>query len=87
MQHLLRKHSIEVFNVIDKQKGHIYVCGDVKMAEQVGETFVDIIAKEGEMTHAKAETVLKTMRVSRINYKKKHKKTKKQKKTHLSRIA
>ncbi len=64
VQDLLRKHSAEVFELIDKLKGHFYVCGDVQMAAEVGETLEGIIANEGQMSDNKAKAYMSNLRVS-----------------------
>lgn len=66
VQDMLRRHSAEVYNLIDQSKGHFYVCGDVQMAAEVGETLEGIISKEGKMTLDKAKAYMSNMRVSAI---------------------
>ena len=53
-----------MFELIDKLKGHFYVCGDVQMAAEVGETLEGIIAQEGRLTTDKAKAYMSNMRVS-----------------------
>ena len=61
---MLRKNASEVFRLIDELKGHLYVCGDIKMASEVETTLEDIITTEGKMTRDEAKAYLSNMRVS-----------------------
>ncbi|KAA0203364.1 hypothetical protein HAZT_HAZT012159 [Hyalella azteca] len=62
VQHLLAQDAALVWDLIGKQNGHLYVCGDAKnMAREVNLTIIDICRKEGDMTQQQAEDYVKTM--------------------------
>ena len=52
-----------VFDTLCKNFGHLYVCGDVKMANDVGNTVKKIFMKEGEMKEEEAEKWIQEMKV------------------------
>ncbi|KPM03085.1 nitric oxide synthase-like protein 1, partial [Sarcoptes scabiei] len=47
VQDILRKLSKKIFTKLIEQKGHIYVCGDVSMAEDVNKTLQQILQENG----------------------------------------
>ena len=53
-----------IYSVLHKKVGHLYVCGDVKMANDVEGAVTRIIAKEGQMTKIEAENWINEMKVS-----------------------
>uniref|UniRef100_UPI00398EFA45 nitric oxide synthase, inducible-like n=1 Tax=Pristiophorus japonicus TaxID=55135 RepID=UPI00398EFA45 len=56
VQDVLReKLPSEIYKVLHKENGHIYICGEIKMAQDVTETLKDIIAKQGGMNIEDAE--------------------------------
>ncbi|XP_067864479.1 nitric oxide synthase 2b, inducible [Heptranchias perlo] len=59
VQDILReKLAPEVYKVLHEEKGHIYICGEIKMAQDVTETLKCIIAKQGGMNIEDAEEFL-----------------------------
>ena len=52
-----------VFDNLCKNFGHLYVCGDVQMAIDVGNTLKKIFMKEGNMTEEEAEKLIHEMKV------------------------
>ncbi|XP_055513563.1 nitric oxide synthase 2b, inducible [Leucoraja erinacea] len=48
----------EVYSVLHKEKGHIYICGEIKMAQDVTDTLKAIVAKQGNMSIEDAEEFL-----------------------------
>ncbi|WCK56648.1 assimilatory sulfite reductase (NADPH) flavoprotein subunit [Aneurinibacillus sp. Ricciae_BoGa-3] len=61
VQHRMLEHSKELFEWM-QQGAVIYICGDEKnMAHDVHHTLLEIIAKEGGMSHEKAEAYLAGM--------------------------
>ena len=52
-----------VFDTLCKNSGHLYVCGDVKMANDVENTLKKIFVKEGEMEEEEAEKWIQEMKV------------------------
>ncbi|KAF2360617.1 NADPH-cytochrome P450 reductase [Trinorchestia longiramus] len=62
VQHLLAQDATLFWDLVGKQKGHVYVCGDAKnMAREVQATIIDICKTEGSMTQQQAEDYVKTM--------------------------
>lgn len=57
----------EIFNAIDSENGHFYVCGDVKMAHDVTTKLEQIIMENGRMTPEEAKHYIVTMRVRNRN--------------------
>jgi len=55
VQHLLEENSKDVFEQIVEKEGEIYICGDVKMADDVMHTLTEIWEKEGSMTFVEAD--------------------------------
>ena len=52
-----------IYSALHKKMGHLYVCGDVKMANDVEGAVTRIIAKEGQMTKIEAENWINEMKV------------------------
>ena len=62
VQHLLAEDGSLIWDIIGKQNGHVYVCGDAKnMAREVNSAIVSICSREGSMTTQQAEDYVKTM--------------------------
>lgn len=60
--HYLQKHASKVWNLLSKENGHIYVCGDAKnMARDVNEILINICKTEGQMTHEVALNFIKDL--------------------------
>ncbi|XP_019348966.1 nitric oxide synthase, inducible [Alligator mississippiensis] len=56
VQDILRsKLEAEVHQVIHEDKGHLYVCGDVRMARDVAQTLREMFAKRLKLTEEQAE--------------------------------
>ena len=55
-----------LFETLHKQKGHMYVCGDVTMAADVSKTLHEIFAQEGKMTVAEAAAAIKEIKVGLV---------------------
>lgn len=53
-----------LYEDIVTKKGHFYVCGDVRMADDVVNTLVMIFESVGKINHESAESYLETMKVS-----------------------
>lgn len=64
VQDLAVKESESVYNLIVREKGHIYVCGDVTMAEHVYVTLRKIIAQRENKTEVEVEKFMLALRVS-----------------------
>ena len=65
VQDKLREQGEEVWRWI-QEGAHIYVCGDAnRMAKDVEETLLEIVASYGEMDHEQADEFLSELRVER----------------------
>ncbi|XP_072115018.1 nitric oxide synthase 1-like [Mobula birostris] len=55
VQDIIRNQlSEELFWALDSQKGHLYICGDVTMAQDVSQTVQEIIAAQGSLSLTEA---------------------------------
>lgn len=54
----------KIFQAIDADGGHFYVCGDVKMAHDVTTKLEQIIAQKRDLTPEQAKHYVVKMRVS-----------------------
>ncbi|MBN3299782.1 NOS2 protein, partial [Amia calva] len=61
---LTDKLSEELFSVLHQRQGHIYICGDVRMARDVAETLKEIFAHKLGMSLAQAGDYLTQLKVS-----------------------
>ncbi|NP_001191505.1 nitric oxide synthase 2 [Aplysia californica] len=64
VQDMLRENAPEVLDLIVKQSGHFYVCGDVTMADDVKKSLEQILQDKGDMSRAEAETFMQELRSS-----------------------
>lgn len=55
VQNLLAKNAKETWDLIDRDGGSIYVCGGVKMGNDVHKTLETIVSEEGKMAADKAK--------------------------------
>ncbi|XP_067866663.1 nitric oxide synthase 2b, inducible [Heterodontus francisci] len=63
VQDILREQlATEVFKMLHEGNGHIYICGEIKMAQDVTETLKGIIAKQGGMSIEDAEEFLSELK-------------------------
>ncbi|XP_048122588.1 methionine synthase reductase isoform X1 [Alosa alosa] len=63
VQHNLLLHAKEVANILLKEKGYFYVCGDAKnMAKDVNDVLVDIIVAEMEVDKLEAMKTIANLR-------------------------
>lgn len=58
VQHLLREHAAETWKLLHDESAHVYVCGGVKMGQDVAEAFKEIIAEQGNMSAVEAKDYL-----------------------------
>lgn len=64
--HLLRNNQEEIWDVIGKRNGHIYICGDARsMAKDVRDIILEVIEKLGQKSKSEAEAFLKKMESQR----------------------
>ena len=62
VQDRLKENASDVFSWLERG-AHIYICGDAnRMAKDVHQTLVEIIAEYGELTTEQAESYLKSLR-------------------------
>merc|ERR1712238_531222 len=61
VQNLLAKNAKDTWDLINKEGGHIYVCGGVKMGNDVMETLKKIVSDEGKMSVDDAKDFLKKL--------------------------
>lgn len=61
----MMKNSVDVYDKIMNKQAHIYICGDVKMAEDVTETIQNILMTQGNFSKDKAADVIKKLKVSK----------------------
>lgn len=62
VQHKILENSKEVFNWLDNG-GYFYICGDKdRMAKDVHNTLIEVIAKEGSMSQEEAEAYLNDLK-------------------------
>jgi len=65
VQNRLQENASEVYQWLE-QGAHLYICGDAnRMAKDVHQTLVNIIAEQGDKTAEQAETYLKTLRTNK----------------------
>ncbi|KAI8906113.1 hypothetical protein DFJ77DRAFT_504649 [Powellomyces hirtus] len=64
VQHMVQQHAEDVWNMIGKQKGSFYVCGDAKhMAHDVHETLTALALDHGNLdTEERAKTWVKDLK-------------------------
>ncbi|XP_065208793.1 nitric oxide synthase, salivary gland isoform X2 [Planococcus citri] len=62
VQDLMKTEAEKLYKEIVTERGHFYVCGDCKMAEDVYQTLRTIIQEKSGMTYAQAESYLLRMR-------------------------
>ncbi|KPM11726.1 NADPH-cytochrome P450 reductase-like protein [Sarcoptes scabiei] len=64
--HLLKENMEETWDIIGKQNGHVYICGDARtMAREVREIILETIEKFGAKSKKDAEDFLKRMESQR----------------------
>lgn len=58
VQHLLAQNGRDIWNFIDSQGAYIYVCGGVKMGQDVQEALRKIVSENGDLTTPDAKAYL-----------------------------
>ncbi|XP_075969287.1 nitric oxide synthase-like [Anticarsia gemmatalis] len=61
VQAFLDEDGADISRMITQEKGHFYVCGDIKMAEDVQQKLKEIIIKHEEMTEEEADDFVISM--------------------------
>ncbi|CAH1105275.1 unnamed protein product [Psylliodes chrysocephalus] len=62
VQTLALQEGYEIFQLLVKEKGHFYVCGDCTMAEHVHQTLQNIIRKHGCMSESEVQSYMLSLR-------------------------
>nr|XP_014095409.2 nitric oxide synthase [Bactrocera oleae]XP_036234036.1 nitric oxide synthase [Bactrocera oleae]XP_036234073.1 nitric oxide synthase [Bactrocera oleae]XP_036234191.1 nitric oxide synthase [Bactrocera oleae] len=62
VQQQIEKEFDSLYQLVVEEKGHVYVCGDVTMAEDVYQTIRNCIAIKEQKTEAEVEAFLLTLR-------------------------
>lgn len=62
VQHLIVRHSREIWEVPSQPDCHYYVCGDARMADDVFTVLMTIAKTEGGLSHTEAVDFFRTMR-------------------------
>ena len=63
VQNILWDNQAIVYEDIVTKKGHFYVCGDVRMADDVVNTLVSIFEAVGNMSREEADEYFETLKV------------------------
>ena len=50
MQDLVKENGKEIFDLVFNKNGHVYVCGEVKMADCVTSELEHILRNEGKLS-------------------------------------
>ncbi len=61
VQHLLADHSAETWNLLEQEGAYVYVCGAVKMGQDVAEALNKIVSSHGNLSHDEAKAYLSRM--------------------------
>jgi sulfite reductase (NADPH) flavoprotein alpha-component len=65
VQDRIKEQGSEVFAWLERG-AHLYICGDAnRMAKDVHQTLIDVIAEQGKLTAEQAEHYLKDLRISK----------------------
>jgi len=62
VQDLMRKDAETIYRQMILENGHLYVCGDCKMAEDVCQTLKTIIQEVGKMSQDRADNYMNVLR-------------------------
>jgi len=61
VQHLLAGNAPDTYKLLEEEGAYVYVCGAVRMGNDVADVLRDILAKEGGMTQDEAKSYLARM--------------------------
>jgi NADPH-ferrihemoprotein reductase len=61
VQHLLADHSEETWKLLEQEGAYVYVCGAVKMGQDVAEALNKIVSAHGNLSHDEAKAYLSKM--------------------------
>ena len=68
VQHLMKQNGREIFDVLCKQHGHIFVCGGIEMARDVRESITDIIQQCQKVDYSDAVELTENLKVCMIMF-------------------
>lgn len=68
VQDLMLKEAKMIYELIAIEKGHFYVCGDCKMAENVYQTLKSIIQEQSGMNSTQSDNFMLGLRVRTQHY-------------------
>ena len=63
VQDLLRQDGEEVVDMITRQGGEVYVCGDVTISTGVWETLIELLMKYGPLSREDATSLMRSIKV------------------------
>ena len=63
VQDIIKENGAELHKLLQDNNGHLFICGDIKMADGVKATVIEVISKEGNMSKEEAEQWMTTMKV------------------------
>ena len=65
VQHRLKEHAADINALLEKEKAYFYICGDAaRMAREVNDTLVQLIADQRGIERRRAEEIVKSMRAT-----------------------
>lgn len=67
VQDLMLKEAKIIYELIAVERGHFYVCGDCKMAENVYQTLKSIIQEQTGMNSTQTDNFMLGLRVRKVN--------------------
>ncbi|KAK0160391.1 hypothetical protein PV328_007803 [Microctonus aethiopoides] len=62
VQELILAEAAQIYNMLIRERGHFYVCGDCTMAEDVYQTLKHIIGIHGQMSNKEVEAYMLSLR-------------------------
>merc|ERR1711892_718683 len=62
VQNLITRDAEKIYDLWQKKGGYIYICGKIKMAEEVGQALTEVLTHLGNMDKATANATLEDMR-------------------------
>ena len=58
MQDLVKENGKEIFDLVFNKNGHVYVCGEVKMADCVTSELEHILRNEGKLSFKESKELI-----------------------------
>ena len=63
VQHLMKQNGREIYDVLCKRQGHIFVCGGIEMARDVRESITEIIQQCQKVDYSDAVELTENLKV------------------------